>query len=95
MEALACGLPLVTVPGPFMRARVTAAILRHIGIPELIGRDEDDYVAIASRLGTDIQWRRAIREKIRRRRGRAYDDEAPVVALAEVFERLVRERSDT
>ena len=57
IDALAAGLPVVTLPGPFMRARQSAVMLSIAGVPELIARDADDYVAIAVRLATDADWR--------------------------------------
>ena len=50
LDALACGLPIVTLPGPFMRGRQSAGMLSLLGVPELIARDRADYVAIATRL---------------------------------------------
>jgi predicted O-linked N-acetylglucosamine transferase (SPINDLY family) len=54
---MACGLPVVTLPGPMMRARHTYAILTMMGIDETIASDEDDYVAIAVRFGKDGRFR--------------------------------------
>ncbi|MFP6740691.1 MAG: tetratricopeptide repeat protein [Alphaproteobacteria bacterium] len=56
-DAMACGLPVVTLPGPMMRARHTYAILTMMGIDETIASDEDDYVAIAVRFGKDGRFR--------------------------------------
>ncbi|MEO5699100.1 MAG: tetratricopeptide repeat protein, partial [Casimicrobiaceae bacterium] len=46
LDALACGLPIVTLPGAFMRGRQSAAMLRLIDVEELIAPDRDAYLAI-------------------------------------------------
>ena len=53
LDALAAGLPVVTRRGRFMRGRQSAGMLEIIGLPELIAENDDDYAAIALRLGRD------------------------------------------
>ena len=52
LEALAQDLPVVTCEGELMRGRVSAGILRMMGMPETIAGTIDDYVALAVRIGT-------------------------------------------
>lgn len=87
LEALSQGLPPVTLPTAFMRGRHTYAMLRLLGLDELIARDADDYVRIAVRLGTDPAWRRTVRERIAAGRGRLYDDVEAVRALEAFYRR--------
>lgn len=61
LEAIACGLPVVTLPGTFMRGRHSAAILQQLGLSELVATSEDDYVAIATALGLDPLRRSRVR----------------------------------
>ena len=56
-DAVAMDKPVVTLPGPLMRSRVSAAILGMMGIEETVAADTDDYIAIAARLATDAVWR--------------------------------------
>jgi predicted O-linked N-acetylglucosamine transferase (SPINDLY family) len=81
-EAIACGLPVVTWPGPMMRARHAFAILTRIGCTETVAADLDDYVRLAVRAGRDAAWRSHLRSEIERRRALLYDDPAPIRALA-------------
>lgn len=85
-DSMACGLPIVTLPGPMMRGRHTYAILKMMGIDELIATDEDDYVAIATRLATDGRWRRRMVKKIADRAPSIFEDEAPVRAFEDFLE---------
>ena len=95
LDALACGLPVVTLPGQFMRGRQSAAMLRLMGLEELIARDEDDYLAIALRLAGDPAWRAELAQRIAAGRSRVFDDPAPVAAFADAIDRQVRHPSIT
>src|SRR5205807_8617740 len=50
VDALACGLPVLTLPGSMMRARQSAGMLSLLGLHELSAADADDYVRIATQL---------------------------------------------
>lgn len=91
-EAIAAGLPIVTLPGAFMRGRHTYAMLKMIGVEEGIARDIDDYVAIAVRLGQDEGWRRAVRARVEANRAKLYNDDACVRGLEDFLVRAVAER---
>ena len=83
LDALACALPIVTLPGRFMRGRQSAGMLRLMGMEELVARDIDDYVGIVARLVDDAAWHSALTARIREGRPRVFDDRAPSTALAE------------
>jgi len=72
LDALACGLPIVTLPGAFMRGRQSAGMLALLGVPELIARDRVDYLAIAARLIADPAWRRQLAATIRAAQDRLF-----------------------
>jgi protein O-GlcNAc transferase len=95
LEAIACGLPIVTVAGTFMRGRHSAAILSQPAASETIARDEDSYVQIAVRLGLDRSWRAQVLERMAAGRARLYSDRRCVVALEEFFRSVIRERTLT
>ena len=88
LEAIACGLPIVTCPGEFMRGRHTDSFLKMIGVTETIARDEADYLQIALRLGRDPDWRQVIRRRMQDQGDRLYDDRGCVRGL-EAFYRSV------
>ncbi|MDQ6916712.1 MAG: tetratricopeptide repeat protein [Pseudomonadota bacterium] len=81
VDALDCGLPVVTLPGAMMRGRQSAGMLSLLGLHELIAIDTNDYVRIATRLCQDPGWRTALAGSIRERNGRLFDDPAPLDAL--------------
>jgi CRISPR-associated protein Csy1 len=81
LDALACGLPVVTLPGALMRGRQTAGMLQVLGAQDLIAANRDEYVRIAVKLATDPAWRNEQRGLIDRGRSRLFDDRAPIDRL--------------
>ena len=89
VDALDCGLPVVTLPGAMMRGRQSAGMLKLIGMEELIAKDVEDYLRIADRLCGDAVWRSALSQRIRERCGRLFDDAEPIKALEAFYEQAV------
>ncbi|HIA07573.1 MAG TPA: hypothetical protein EYN73_00495 [Chromatiaceae bacterium] len=67
LDALANGLPIVTLEGDLSRGRQTSAMYQQMGFTDLIADDEDDYIALALRLGRDAAFRQYCAEQIQRR----------------------------
>lgn len=88
IDALASGLPIVTLPGRFMRGRQSAGMLTLLGLSHLVARDEADYVARAVELLRNPKPRRQNNLK------RLFDDPAPVQALAKVLLDIVPGKTD-
>jgi CRISPR-associated protein Csy1 len=89
VDALDCGLPVVTLPGSMMRGRQSAGMLSLLGLRELIAADADDYVGIATRLCQDGTWRGGLAASIRERNGMLFDDQAPLDALEAFYREAV------
>jgi predicted O-linked N-acetylglucosamine transferase (SPINDLY family) len=81
LDALACGLPVVTLPGALMRGRQSAGMLEVLGATDLIAANRDEYLRIAVRLATDRAWRNEQRARIASGRNRLFDDSAPIDRL--------------
>ncbi len=92
LDGLAQARPVMTLPGALMRSRHTAAILARIGVPELIAGSEDEYVAMAVRLGCDAGARAAASARVRAGRHRAFDDRSCIDAMGDALARAVRDR---
>lgn len=90
LDALAAGLPLVTLPGAFMRGRQSAAMLREMGLDELIASNGDDYVEKAVRLGGDAEARRALSERIAAQRAALFERDEPVRAFEDFLARAAQ-----
>ena len=63
-DALWAGVPVITARGRHFASRVSESLLNALEVPELVGADHDDMVRIAKRIGTDAQYRAAIRGKV-------------------------------
>jgi predicted O-linked N-acetylglucosamine transferase (SPINDLY family) len=90
LEALAQDLPIVTFQGELMRGRVSAGILRMMGMPETIAETLDDYVALAVRIGRDPDFRARIKQHIASDKHRLYRDRACIAALEDFLDRAAR-----
>lgn len=61
------GVPVISLHGDRHAGRVGASILHRLGLEELVGDTTDDYVDIATRLASDVQRLRSLREELRDR----------------------------
>ena len=59
------GVPIVTLAGDRSVGRLGFSILSTLGLPELIARDDDHYIAIAARLANDRTRLRELRSTLR------------------------------
>jgi predicted O-linked N-acetylglucosamine transferase (SPINDLY family) len=62
-----------------------------MGVDECIAADADDYVARAVRLGTDVEWRRHVVERIRQTSGVLFESQAVVADYDRILGQLVEE----
>ena len=90
LDALASGLPVVTLPGDLMRGRQSMGMLRMLGLPELVATDGDDYVRRAVELARDGERRTAVSRTIVANLDRLFDRDEPVAAFNDFLERAAR-----
>lgn len=74
LDAISCHLPIVTCPGELMRGRHTYGFLQAMGVTDTIAADPAQYIALAIRLATDLQWRNSIREAMKRSASGLFDN---------------------
>jgi predicted O-linked N-acetylglucosamine transferase (SPINDLY family) len=82
IEALSLNVPVVTLPGPFLRSRYAFARLRALGLDECIATDRDDYVARAVMIATNPALREDLVERLRERCAVHLDPTLPAAAFA-------------
>lgn len=63
-EALWMGVPVLTLVGAAHRQRVSYSILKNIGVEDTIAYDENQYVAIAEGLASDLDVLAKLRERV-------------------------------
>jgi protein O-GlcNAc transferase len=81
MEAVECGLPIVTREGRFLRGRLASGILKRLELTELVAQTEDRYVDLAVKLCREAGYRSRIQGRIEAVRQGLFDDSAPIRAL--------------
>ncbi|MFA6012710.1 MAG: tetratricopeptide repeat protein [Desulfobacteraceae bacterium] len=89
MEAIACDLPVVTLPGRLMRGRHSMAILAMMGMSETIADTKKHYVELAVRLATDSAWRAHIRKFMTANKHKLYRDKQSIRSLEAFLENAV------
>jgi predicted O-linked N-acetylglucosamine transferase (SPINDLY family) len=67
-DAIWAGCPVLTRPGETFASRVAGSLNHHLGMPELIARDDEEFVATAARLGNDRPALAALRERLAEQR---------------------------
>lgn len=92
LDALAAGLPVLTTEGRFMRGRQSAAMMRMIGVPELVVADAAELAQRAVKLANDVQTLAALRERILQGRNALFGQQAPVAALDDFLSALTAQR---
>jgi len=85
LELLWCDLPIVTCPGASLRTRHTAAMLTLLELPQLIARDQDDWLRIALELARSPDLRAELRAIISARKLRLFEDRRVAAALGDIL----------
>lgn len=101
IDALYLAKPVVVQEGEFFCNRAGAALLRRVGLDELVAHSEEEYIGKALRLVEDEDYRRSITERLRNLDLRSLifqrDDPAAfcraIDYLVENHSRLQREKS--
>jgi predicted O-linked N-acetylglucosamine transferase (SPINDLY family) len=88
IQAVECGLPIVTREGRFMRGRLASGILDRMGLSDLVARNEEDYIEFAVKLASDAAYRQEVRARMEQARPILYNDLEPVRALEAFLEKV-------
>lgn len=96
-EALSLGVPVVSLAGEEFRSRAGLSLLSAVGLPELVARNSDEYVAIAGDLAQDRPRLQRVRAGLREnlRRSPLCDAEAYTRALEQLYRGIWREWCET
>jgi CRISPR-associated protein Csy1 len=93
LDALHCGLPIVTCPGRFMRGRQSAAMLRAIDCSELIAQSPDELARIAVSVARDAKRRATFAARIRQHLPNLTQSNAPLDALDRALRDVLSNRT--
>ncbi len=85
LESYAIGKAVVTLPGPYVKSRLTLGFYRQMEIEDLIAKDEKDFVSIAVSLGTDPDKRAATEKRIIEAGPLIFDDKRAITEHERFF----------
>lgn len=92
-DAVAAGVPMVTLPTDLPRGRYTSALMRLVGAEECIASTREEYVERALTLGTDRALRYAVGARMREHGPVVFGNQGAVDQLASALERMCALRS--
>jgi predicted O-linked N-acetylglucosamine transferase (SPINDLY family) len=81
LQGVECSVPIVTREGRFMRGRLASAILKRLGLAELVVPTEEAYVELAVRLVQDPDYSEAVAMRMEQERHALYEDASSVRSL--------------
>jgi protein O-GlcNAc transferase len=90
VQAIECGLPLVTREGRFLRGRLASGVLRRMDLQELIVQTKAEYVNLVVRLATDLLYQANIRHELEQRRSVLFDDQSAMGPFQDFLESVAR-----
>lgn len=85
MQAMECGLPIITQEGQFMRGRFASGILRSCKLDCLVTNTPEEYIQMAVALASDDIYRKSIQEKISQSHSIIFDDANVIKALESIL----------
>jgi len=81
IQAIDCGLPVVTIEGTKMRGRLASAILHHAGLQGLVCNSNKNYVDLVVELIQNLDLLKSYQDKIAQSKAILFDDLEPIRAL--------------
>jgi predicted O-linked N-acetylglucosamine transferase (SPINDLY family) len=97
LDPLLAALPAVTLDGTSFRTLVGPAIMRSLGLAELVAADSEAYAALALRLARDAPYRAAIAAQTRAAMNNnplIFDSRRYAVSAARAFEQMWQDYCD-
>jgi predicted O-linked N-acetylglucosamine transferase (SPINDLY family) len=85
MQAIGCGLPIITREGQFQRTKHVSAILKTIEAEELIAQTEEEYIDLVEKFFFDQEFQNAIKLKIKNKENYLYRNKSAIRELEDFF----------
>ena len=63
-DAISAGLPLLTIRGQSFASRVSSSLLEHVGVPELIAQNLDEYCQKAIQMAENVAYHQDLRNRL-------------------------------
>jgi len=81
IQAVDCGLPIVTKEDRFMRGRLAAGILKRMGMHDLVAKSNEQYIDLVIDLINNLEFRDKVVESMTSNRHILYQDMEPIRAI--------------
>ncbi len=88
-QSLAAGTPVVTLPGEFMRSRVSYGIYKQMNMVDCVSRDVEGYIEITKRLCLDNIFAKRIRDQILEGQAKIFNNRSAISRHANFFEKVL------
>lgn len=88
-EALAVGIPIVTMPTQFLRGRLTLSRYKKMGLMDCVATTPKEYVDLAVTLGTNETYRNQIKANILAHNHLLYEDKEIIQQLEAFFKQAI------
>ncbi len=94
LECLAAGTPTVTLPGRYLRGRLTYGFYARMGVMDAIATSAENYAQRAVQLASDRDLGRQVRDQIRATVPGLFDDNDAVTSFVESMTALAIEKRE-
>ena len=89
LEGFSVGLPVVTLPGKYMRSRHSAAFYKKIHYTQCIAQNAKQYVEIAVKLGTDKTYKAEVMANINKHLDSMWQEDKVVREFEHFFKQMM------
>jgi predicted O-linked N-acetylglucosamine transferase (SPINDLY family) len=90
-DAMAAGLPVLTIRGKAMASRAGESLVRAAGVPQLVASSELEYARLGVSLANERRPLQEMRKTLEARTGPLFDTAARVRELEAAFESMWRD----
>ncbi len=87
-QAFGLGVPMITLPGSFLRSRTTYGLYKQMDFLDLVANTPEEFTDLALRLARDKDWQSRMREQVKTLSEPLFDDKAIMIELADTLLRL-------
>ncbi|KPA18974.1 hypothetical protein MHK_000812 [Candidatus Magnetomorum sp. HK-1] len=89
LELFSAGIPVVTLPGPFMRMQLASGCYKRMKLNTGIVQSPDEYVDISLKIANDHQYRKQMVQAIEEQSPLLFNDMKYVHEMEEIFRKLI------
>ena len=86
IEALSMGVPVITLPGKFMRQRLAYGCLKRINVLDTVARDISHYISLSKQLACNKDFKKYVQDKILDRNHLLFENSEIIKAHEQFFQ---------